>query len=84
MSLENWSVEGVVRFHVGIRVGVKEFVDLSPEQIASFFGGIAQMLAAVNIASTQEATMEKPNPEPEPQDKEPEGHKPEPKDQQAP
>lgn len=38
--------EGTVQFHVSVRVDMNEFADWSPERIAAFFGGIAQVLAA--------------------------------------
>jgi hypothetical protein len=38
--------EGVVQFHVAVRVDMKEFAGWSPDRISAFFGGIAQVLAA--------------------------------------
>ena len=38
--------EGVVQFHVSVKVDMKEFAGWEPERIASFFSGIAQVLAA--------------------------------------
>jgi hypothetical protein len=38
--------EGVVQFHVSVRVDMAEFANWKADRIASFFGGIAQVLAA--------------------------------------
>ena len=38
--------EGVVQFHVSVKVDMKEFAGWEPDRIASFFSGIAQVLAA--------------------------------------
>lgn len=38
--------EGVVQFHVSVRVDMGEFAGWQPERITSFFAGIAQVLAA--------------------------------------
>ncbi len=38
--------EGVVQFHVGVRVDMREFSAWSPDRISAFFAGIAQVLAA--------------------------------------
>lgn len=38
--------QGVVQFHVSVKVDMSEFAGWSPERIAAFFGGIAQVLAA--------------------------------------
>jgi hypothetical protein len=38
--------EGIVQFHVSVRVDMGEFKGWAPERIAAFFGGIAQVLAA--------------------------------------
>jgi hypothetical protein len=38
--------EGVVRFNVSVKVDMAEFAGWKPDRIASFFGGIAQVLAA--------------------------------------
>ncbi len=38
--------EGMVRFNVSVRIDMAEFAGWKPERIASFFAGIAQVLAA--------------------------------------
>lgn len=38
--------EGVVQFHVSVRVEMAEFASWSPDRISAFFAGIAQVLAA--------------------------------------
>ncbi len=38
--------EGVVQFHVSVKVDMAEFAGWSPDRISSFFSGIAQVLAA--------------------------------------
>lgn len=38
--------EGVVQFHVSVKVDMAEFAGWKPERIAAFFSGIAQVLAA--------------------------------------
>lgn len=38
--------EGTVQFHVSVRVDMQEFAGWRPDRIASFFSGIAQVLAA--------------------------------------
>jgi hypothetical protein len=38
--------EGVVQFHVSVKVDMKEFAGWEPGRITAFFGGIAQVLAA--------------------------------------
>jgi hypothetical protein len=38
--------EGVVQFHVSVKVDMTEFAGWRPERIAAFFGGIASVLAA--------------------------------------
>jgi hypothetical protein len=38
--------EGVVQFHVSVRVDMKEFAGWQPDRIASFFSGIAAVLSA--------------------------------------
>jgi hypothetical protein len=38
--------EGVVQFHVSVRVDMAEFASWKAERITAFFGGIAQVLAA--------------------------------------
>lgn len=38
--------EGVVQFHVSVKVDMKEFAGWDPQRITAFFGGIAQVLAA--------------------------------------
>lgn len=38
--------EGVVQFHVSVKVDMNEFEGWQPERIAAFFGGIAQVLSA--------------------------------------
>jgi hypothetical protein len=38
--------EGVVQFHVSVKVDMAEFSDWSPDRITAFFAGIAQVLAA--------------------------------------
>jgi hypothetical protein len=38
--------EGVVQFHISVKVDMAEFSDWSPDRITAFFGGIAQVLAA--------------------------------------
>jgi hypothetical protein len=39
-------MEGVVQFHVSVKVDMGEFKSWTPDRIAAFFGGIAQVLAA--------------------------------------
>lgn len=38
--------EGVVQFHVSVKVDMAEFKGWAPDRITAFFGGIAQVLAA--------------------------------------
>jgi hypothetical protein len=38
--------QGVVQFHVSVKVDMNEFKGWNPDRIAAFFGGIAQVLAA--------------------------------------
>lgn len=38
--------EGVVQFHVSVKVEMAEFANWKPDRIAAFFAGIAQVLAA--------------------------------------
>jgi hypothetical protein len=38
--------EGVVQFHISVKVEMAEFSNWKPDRIAAFFGGIAQVLAA--------------------------------------
>lgn len=38
--------EGVVQFHISVRVDMGEFSNWKPDRISAFFGGIAQVLAA--------------------------------------
>ena len=38
--------EGLVQFAVSVRVDMSELSTWSPDRIAAFFGGIAQVLAA--------------------------------------
>jgi len=38
--------EGVVQFHVSVKVNMSEFAGWHPDRISSFFAGIAQVLAA--------------------------------------
>src|SRR5262249_40452892 len=38
--------EGVVQFHVSVKVEMAEFANWRPDRIAAFFAGIAQVLAA--------------------------------------
>jgi len=38
--------QGIINFHVDVRVDMAEFSDWSPERITAFFGGVAQVLAA--------------------------------------
>lgn len=40
------AAEGIVHFHVEVRVDMKEFAGWQPERISAFFSGIAQVLAA--------------------------------------
>jgi hypothetical protein len=40
------STEGAVQFHVSIRVTMQEMAGWSPDRIAAFFSGLAQVLAA--------------------------------------
>jgi hypothetical protein len=40
------STEGVVQFHVSIRVTMQEMAGWSPDRISAFFAGLAQVLAA--------------------------------------
>lgn len=40
------STEGVVQFHVSIRVTMQEMAGWSPDRIAAFFAGLAKVLAA--------------------------------------
>jgi hypothetical protein len=40
------STEGVVQFHVSIRVTMQEMASWSPDRISAFFAGLAQVLAA--------------------------------------
>jgi hypothetical protein len=42
----NTPTEGVVEFHVSVRVDMSEFKGWQGDRIAAFFGGIAQVLAA--------------------------------------
>ncbi len=50
--------EGVVQFHVSVKVGMNEFANWSPDRISAFFNGIAAVLAA-KAAIEQEAGSEK-------------------------
>lgn len=38
--------EGIVQFHISVKVDMGEFAGWRPDRIAAFFGGIAQVLAA--------------------------------------
>jgi hypothetical protein len=49
--------QGIVNFHVDVKVDMSEFADWSADRIASFFSGIAQVLAAKG-ALEKEATEE--------------------------
>jgi hypothetical protein len=40
------ATEGVIQFHVSVRVDMSELAEWKPDRIASFFAGIAQVLAA--------------------------------------
>ena len=40
------AAEGIVHFHVEVRVDMAEFANWRPERISAFFSGIAQVLAA--------------------------------------
>jgi hypothetical protein len=40
------AAEGVVQFHISVKVDMSEFAGWQPDRIAAFFGGIAQVLAA--------------------------------------
>jgi hypothetical protein len=40
------ATEGVVQFHVSVKVEMAEFANWQPERISAFFAGIAQVLAA--------------------------------------
>jgi len=42
----NQPTEGVVQFHVSVKVEMAEFANWRPDRIAAFFAGIAQVLAA--------------------------------------
>lgn len=51
------AAEGVVQFHISVKVDMSEFAGWQPERITAFFGGIAQVLAAKG-AVEKEATGE--------------------------
>jgi hypothetical protein len=38
--------DGSIEFQIQVRVGMQEMSNWSPERIAAFFGGVAQVLAA--------------------------------------
>ena len=40
------TTEGIVQFHVDVRVTMREMADWAPDRIAAFFAGLAQVLAA--------------------------------------
>ena len=40
------ATQGIINFHVDVRVDMAEFSDWSAERISAFFGGVAQILAA--------------------------------------
>jgi hypothetical protein len=40
------SADGMVQFHISVRVNMAEFAGWQPDRISSFFAGIAQVLAA--------------------------------------
>jgi hypothetical protein len=40
------AAQGVVNFHVDVKINMSEFAQWSPDRISSFFAGIAQVLAA--------------------------------------
>lgn len=46
------STEGGIQFHVGIKVDMSEMAGWTPDRIAAFFSGIAQVLAAKKGAET--------------------------------
>lgn len=50
--------EGVVQFHISVRVDMGEFANWRPDRIAAFFGGIATVLAA-KAAVEKDAGIEK-------------------------
>ena len=47
--------EGVVQFHVSVKVDMKEFAGWAPDRIAAFFAGIAQVLAAKGAVEKESA-----------------------------
>jgi hypothetical protein len=47
--------EGIVHFHVEVRVGMGEFSTWSPDRISAFFGGLAQVLAAKGAVEEESA-----------------------------
>lgn len=46
LTITTTPTEGVVQFHVSVKVDMKEFAGWEADRIAAFFNGIAQMLAA--------------------------------------
>ena len=46
MTTFSQPTEGTVQFHVSVKVDMAEFAGWEPARITSFFGGIAQVLAA--------------------------------------
>lgn len=53
--------EGVVQFHVSVKVDMAEFSGWKADRIAAFFGGIAQVLAAKGQIEEDEALSESHN-----------------------
>jgi hypothetical protein len=52
----NQGPEGIVQFHVSIKVNMAELSGWKPERIASFFAGIAQVLAAKGAVEQEAGT----------------------------
>lgn len=46
--------EGVVQFHVSVKVDMKEFAGWEADRITAFFNGIAQVLAAKSAIEKDE------------------------------
>lgn len=46
--------QGVIQFHVSVKVDMTEFAGWSPERIQAFFAGVAQVLAAKNSGDSEE------------------------------
>lgn len=49
----NQGAEGIVAFHIEVRVDMKDFANWRPDRISAFFGGIAQVLAAKAAVETE-------------------------------